>query len=438
MPVERRLEPSEAMLMKSPRGIVLQTDIAGPLDTAALERAFVAVLVEDAALRGAITEQADGFVLRADDTPAPDIVRTADRDGFLRAVEAPLHPESALVRLVVGPGGDGADGTETPDASVALLVHHSIADGRAAYTLLHRIWANYTADGSALPPVTGTALRPGAEPLLAGRYPADEVDRAVRAYGGYRDGTPTGPPSNPGGQGRPTLPQDVVVRRLLLDTDATGRLSELARDSGTSVHALLCASLLVADRAALAEETGDGPVRLAGWSVVDLRERVSPAVEALGVTNFTSGVRCGVELTGREDPVEAAREVKRQMDADLAAGIPQRIALRLGEVVGAAFGTDTPPCFLLTNLGRLPELPLPDGTRAIDVRIYIPQPLPVPIYLSYGYGGRLAVELILWRSPEDPDRPRTLLDRLKKVLESAGGDGPTRDGGRLETENHFK
>ncbi|MEW2547704.1 hypothetical protein AB0910_18350 [Streptomyces sp. NPDC047002] len=409
MTSERYLEPSEAVLMRSARGVVQRASLRGPLDMRALGRAYEALLAGDAALRGVVRRDARGFLLTADGARRPAIRFAPNPAEYEQALMAPLDPAAALVRLVVGREGD--------TALVGFVVHHAVADGRAAAALFHLLWAHYTAavTGAEPPAPASAGLRPAAESLLAGAFNPDEIDEAVRSYRGRERGFPAGPPREPG---EPGEPGGIAVRRLLLDRGATRRIAESARAAGTSVHAVLCAALLRASHGTRSQDAAGRSVPMTGWSVVDLRPRVAPPVDALGATNFTSGARCSVRVGPDADVLRVARAVKAQLDADLAARVPQRLALRLGEVVGAAFTAEDPPRFLLTNWGRTPDLPMPEGTDVTDLRGYVPQPLPVPVFVAHTYAGRLSVELVLWRLALPDGAAQALLDRLHAELRS--------------------
>ncbi|WP_019548756.1 phthiocerol/phthiodiolone dimycocerosyl transferase family protein [Streptomyces sulphureus] len=399
---QRPLEPSESLLMRSDQGIVFDALVEGPVDVDAMERAWAELLALDPALAGTISQQQGRYVLSAR-APARSKARTATTTPEHReALAAALDPATALARLVVTPCEGGY--------RVGLAIHHAVADGRAAAALYALLWERYTAvlsgKGEHVAPRGG--LRPGAEPFLSHLFTREEVEAAVRAYRGAFHGFPKGPAAGVGDDGA------VRVRRLLLDRAETNSLLATARRAEVSVHALLCAALLSAGRRADADE--GAPLLLSGWSVVDLRRRVTPHVSDLGVTNFTSGAKSELDVARDTDPLQLARRVKRQLDSQLAARTPQKLALRLGEVVGAAFASVSPPRFLLTNLGVLPPLQVPDGVAIRDLRFYDSQPVPVPIYMAQTYAGRLSVELVQWQSAASEEQARTALGTLREAL----------------------
>ncbi|MFH8935257.1 phthiocerol/phthiodiolone dimycocerosyl transferase family protein [Streptomyces griseosporeus] len=391
--MHRALCPVETLYVGQRSRAVLSCALRGPVDVAALSAAYDAMTQAHPGLRSRIAHDGTGHLLRLlDEDERPRLTtRSGDPEEVYAAeLNRPLPVGGPLSRAVL---------VSAPDQEnhlFVLVIDHTVTDGHSSIALHNALWDRYRAlvDGE---PTAETSGPCWPEPVSRLLPPADEADTAEYLRGRLEEvrrhpvtlvpydaatGDGTGP------QGR------IEVRRLTLDADRTARLRGTARDTGVSVHALIAATLLATARRRL---DGGGPRTLGCLSPVDLRSRLSPPVPATALVPAVTTHLQTLDVAEDSEPQELARTVHGRLSDFLARGdhlremriapeIPATPALQLATVIA-------------TNMGVVPGPQLPEGLRAVDVRLvpareqYFPQAGRSPVMACVvSFEGRLSIE----------------------------------------------
>lgn len=343
----------------------------GALDLVALQAAFTELVRRNPVLAAHLEETADGFMLVPSGRELCIEVRQGDPDAFQDSADEPLDQTQQLVRLQVIQRGD--------DAMVVGTLHHSIADGNAAFALLAELWANYTAI------VSGAA--PGHfEPRPIPIGPHNVLDLA--------DAPPMGPPGGPeffspatflngkGGGCRRSL--------LVLSPAHTSAVARFAKARNSTVHAVLAGAVLAAERTMI-DEPGALPVLVR--SSVDVRGLLPTPIEVLDGTNFVGMVLTALHVDLDDDPMTLGTKV---VD-DIRAGIADGSALysSMQPLPAPEIMDNLPPVTYISNVGRIPLFVTPDSLRVTAIRMGI---LPLgsnsTMYMVSTYNGELTIDVI--------------------------------------------
>ncbi|MFI5972423.1 condensation domain-containing protein [Streptomyces sp. NPDC051452] len=450
----RALCPVETLYVGQRSRAVLSTALRGRVDAGALSAAFDAVTRAHPSLRTRIVPDGDGFALRLlDEAERPRLAtRTGtEEDAWATELNTPLPVGGPLSRAVLVSAPEGEEHL------FVLSVDHTITDGHSSIALNNEIWDRYRAlvegeagpgagaadargdsgysrhatasSASGAPDASGALKASGALeaaveepgwPVPVSRLLPDADETATAAYLARRVEETRAHPVEllpydvpPGsGDGR------IEVCRLTFDEERTTRLRHSARQAGVSVHALICAVLLITARRRLA---GDEPRTLGCLSPVDLRSRLSPPLSAAVMVPAVTTHRQAVEVGGQADPVALARTVHARL-SDFVAGdgphhemritpeIPRNPALQLATVIA-------------TNMGVVAGPRLPDGLQATDVRLapareqYFPQAGRSPVMACVvSFEGRLAIEFPYFTACFSPSFVGALRDEVQDGL----------------------
>ncbi|MFJ9724708.1 protein kinase [Streptomyces sp. NPDC101209] len=399
--MHRPLCPVETLYVGQRSRAVLSCALRGRVDAEALAAAFDAVTQAHPTLRSRIVADGAGHALALlDETERPRLeTRTADlEEAYATELNRPLTVGGPLSRAVLVSAPDGTEHL------FVLVIDHTVTDGHSSITLHNTVWDYYRAlvtDGRPQPGRADAGPEDAPEwpePVSALLPPADEADTAA-----YLDARIAQVKKSPvelvrydpartgGGAGDEG---HIEVCRLTLDTERTARLRGRAREAGVSVHALIAAALL---RTARRRLDGDGPRTLGCLSPVDLRSRLTPPLPpSVMVPAVTTHLQT-LEVSETSDPLDLARTVHARVNDFIARGdhfhemritpeIPRNPALQLATVI-------------VTNMGVVPGPRLPDGLRAVDVRLvpgrenYFPQAGRSPVMACVvSFEGRLSIE----------------------------------------------
>lgn len=419
--MHRPLCPVETLYVGQRSRAVLSCALRGRVDAGALAAAFDAVTQAHPTLRARIVADGGGHALALlDETERPRLeTRTADlEEAYATELNRPLTVGGPLSRavLVSAPGGT--------EHLFVLVVDHTVTDGHSSITLHNTVWDHYRALVTDERPQPGRADAGTAdvpewpEPVSALLPPADEADtaayldaRIAQAKKSPVELVRYDPARTGGGAGDEG---HIEVCRLTLDTDRTARLRGRAREAGVSVHALIAAALL---RTARRRLEGDGPRTLGCLSPVDLRSRLTPPLPASVMVPAVTTHLQTLEVSETSDPVDLARTVHARVNDFIARGdhfhemritpeIPRNPALQLATVI-------------VTNMGVVPGPRLPDGLRAVDVRLvpgrenYFPQAGRSPVMACVvSFEGRLSIEFPHSTACFSPTFMRTFRDEV--------------------------
>ncbi|MEY9489963.1 hypothetical protein RKD26_005757 [Streptomyces calvus] len=420
----RALCPVETLYVGQRSRAVLSCTLRGRVDAEALSAAFDAVTEENPTLRSCIVPEGAGYALRllGEDERPRLVVRTGDPDeAYAAELNRALPVGGPLTRAVLVGSPDGERHL------FVLLVDHTVTDGHSSIALHNALWDRYGAlvRGEAAAPAAGSvpAEPHWPEPVSRLLPPTDEADTATYLDGRvdrarqhpvelvpYDVPRPAAGGAAPGGDGAGE--GRIEVCRLTLDAERTALLRRTARGSGVSVHALVAAALLTAARRRL---DGDGPRTLGCLSPVDLRSRLSPPLPASVMVPAVTTHLQTLEVSADADPLDLARTVHARLNDFIARGdhvhemritpeIPANPALQLATVIA-------------TNMGVVPGPRLPDGLRAVDVRLvpareqYFPQAGRSPLMACVvSFEGRLSIEFPHYTACFSPSFAETFRD----------------------------
>jgi|CXWL01.1.fsa_nt_gi hypothetical protein len=411
-PLSRPLDPAELFFwwvdQVSPAHLTMVVELAASVALAAVEAALARAVARHPMLGVRFL------------TVGRDVCFVAAHCGpTVRAAEAGLSAgalaEQELALRLVGDGplvrathSSGADGT-----TLALVLHHAVADGRTALAVLAEVVDD--ALGLSSPDV---ARRPSPSPLhsvLPARWPRDAS--AVRA----RSARLAGERARliPGQPGRATGPARVIVG--LLDPPAVGALRERCRREQTTVHAALAAALLLASC-----ELSAGHGEALGLATpVDLRPTLDPPLPPVTPSLATGTVTtfhrvAGDRVAGETNPWALAREIGATVAARVAVGEAHlaylverldRLPSTPAALPAVARGLAArPAASVMSNLGVLPSF----GAGQVRRLLCALRPLPhQPCFVvATTREGRLELTLVHDESRLPGDVARQLADRL--------------------------
>ncbi|MFD9903643.1 hypothetical protein [Streptomyces sp. NPDC059063] len=355
---------------------------AGAVDIAGLRTAFGLLCGKYPMLRGTI-EPTDGqcWLHIPDDgtsAAATEIVEGAVSDWLERGLTV-LDPARCLAKLTIV-----AEGEQT---AVALQVCHAINDATLGSALLEYFWHTVAA-------VAGDAVFPDPAPVhphsLEQAYHARAMalpDVTVTAAGGVHSIRAVDTGGDAG-----FAPER--AQRIALSRGDTAALIAHARASGTTLHALLAAAIIRAERATVTEAAGAAAeLPMIMFHLVDLRTRLRPAARPDEVTNALGFAPTVTACGPGSDLGVLAKEVKAQIVAGVEGG--NALAVMRAAASGAAQGRARIGVGnFITNWGPVPELAVPAGIEIVDFRGFATSEAVTWVgYFVSTYSGRCSIEL---------------------------------------------
>ena len=347
-------------------------------------------------LRARITADDHGLLLRVrgGDRPAVVDLDGGERD-LRREIALPWDAEQGVARFIHVRHASGG--------FVALRMDHAVHDGGLKMFLFRELWhiLSRLADGRdvALPP--GTSLPVPPSEILAKHYPAGRSRLAQPQARTYKR--------------QALAAHERVVRLAQIDTK---RLVAAARVHETSVHALVCGAILVAQRG-----RGGGPKieRMLCLSPVHLRDRVSPPVALPATTRFVGIHKAEVAVGPTADPVAVGREIKEQLEADIERGdlITDPIQQPL-PWVESGLGTHIAHTSI-SNYGVIDEFDCPSGMTTTNFRTLSDMRTGIfPTYAVYTYESRLSIRAVFPTDFYTDDDVNLLISRMTAQLSNIG------------------
>ncbi|MEV6027110.1 hypothetical protein [Streptomyces sp. NPDC052036] len=158
-----------------------------------------------------------------------------------------------------------------------------------------------------------------------------------------------------------------------------------------TVNSLVTGLVLTAVRSQLAPE--NGPLPMVCGHGVDLHTRLTPELPLSTVLNCITGLQTPVTVSHDDRPDTVGQDVADQIAAALARQDPERFlltALRAG-----ARGIPLPVpvvSYGISNVGRIPAHPVPDGVRLLRFGGTANAPGMPPKMGVASFGGRLLVQ----------------------------------------------
>ncbi|GHE98813.1 hypothetical protein GCM10017786_34710 [Amycolatopsis deserti] len=392
--LERYLDNVELQATRHPVALVVRYE--GHVDLAGLEDAYRLLCVRHPVLRARIHPEGDRHLLEVPQWSSVDVVvRSGGSDEeHLRRIGLEWRIERELARLLVVERDGGG--------SIAFFADHAIADGMAKSAYLAELWALYVQWASGRRPEVRTD----------GRLPAAPVDVLRDRLGDH------------------SLPEivklvdpddyegtEAVRRYITLSPRATADLVATAKAIGTTVNAILCAAVLLAQRR---QFDGRDPVDMLCWAPVDLRRRMEPAVGATETTNFIGMSPVTVLVGPDSDLVRLARTVRSRLEAVILNQQPLR------DLFARTSGGTSPPVgwnltnAAVSNLGVVRGFPPGPGARIAGFEVYSHAVKgATPSYVAYTYDGCLGIEAFYRSGTYSVDQVESLVDELKRQLAQA-------------------
>lgn len=338
----------------------------GRVDIGALEAAARMLSVRHPVLGATVNHDGHGLLLETQPGRAIEIVALDGDDGDLaRAAASDWDPKIRLFQIILV-HGDG-------EGLVGFRLDHSIIDGRSSIAMVEDLWRFYTSIVAGRPVEVEPASTLPSPPRAVLSARGIDIDQGFLANSGA-GGSAAG---------------SAINRTAHFNREETLRLAAAARGAATSVHGLLCGTVLAAQR----ELAGDGQaaIRMACWSYVDYRRRAKPPISSTETT-YCVGLEKSELMVSTKDPTEhIGRTVKEQLNA--ATGRKQMIpgtALRHLPPIETSIGQHL-AVLAITNQGRLPVFPEPDDLDVMEFGALPPASIRVdfPIFRSFTYKGAM-------------------------------------------------
>jgi len=348
----------------------LVAEYQGNVNQEILARSFELLGERFPILESRILQNESGYYFDVSHSGAREFsAETGDEDVMLQAACLPWDSSRSVCRLSLV-SNDSA-------GFVVFRTDHSISDGAKKLAMFRKLWDIYTSliDRGSIDDDTSSLFAVSPYEMLRRRHCEHKVSPSI-----------TGVP--------PKVAKifDANVFRVVLDTDETRAVVSTARENSTSVHALVCGSILVAHRSGIESAV---PLNMICHSAVDLRTHFRPPVGATEVTNMVGSHKGVVSVEPGDEPVEIGSEIKASLDAvasDLV--VTDATATPAGVHAQVDMGV---PVVGVSNSGVVPPFSQPqNGLRITGFRPGVGNRIPLrfPNYLVGTYAGRLSLECL--------------------------------------------
>ncbi|MFF9526943.1 condensation protein [Streptomyces achromogenes] len=404
--MERVLAPHEAAIAAAGVRVVLSCDVEGDLDDAVLAQALTHLQECTPLLTGKFTQDPGEppRVRIADETPAQVLCHGAD---FVKEINTPLDwGQGPLLRAALV--------RERERTRVVLSLPRAFVDGMSYLSLHHRLWDTYTSLATGRPvspaliePVLGPAL----DDLLAAFFTPGELQNFVAERARLdTERPPALVPALASDNGGPGPDMSFRITGVDLDASRCQRLVQCAREASLSVNALVTGVLLTSLRPLLPAQ--NGPARLLCTTAVDMRRRLTPPLPAEVLQSAATTTTLRLEVSEDTHPVTVGQEVAARLRADLESGAAAM------ELAAFPYMLDQhPPSIVITNVGTIAEIALPQGLRISDVRLAPLGHVPMIFAVVSRYRARLAIDLTYSRAWYTDPQIRKLRDHITAALD---------------------
>ncbi|WP_433655116.1 phthiocerol/phthiodiolone dimycocerosyl transferase family protein [Nocardia sp. CA-128927] len=370
--------------------VVIAAVVGGDLNVARMLAAYDALALEYPVVSCRLVDagKAGGYLVA--DAGTASSVSASDGDDYWNHVVPPVDKTRNMVRLdIVGSGRRYL---------VALVAHHAIWDGRLVAEVFARLWYRY-ADPTA--EIRAPRLQHCVEQVLRehgfATVTAEEVDDVLRRRA-KRYATVALEPGCPAGRHRVRLTETV-----------TGRVIEAAEKARTSVHGILCAAILVAERRFLG---GSDALPMAIRTYVDLRDVLIPPVASAQVRNLVGSSWSQAMIAPHSEILQVAVTLQEQLTRDLTGGVLGFEAADPGRDWNPAVDVSG-----VSNMGVLEDLP-PGDVTITDVRGFTEDGgVPPWCYFVNTYANRLSIELVWFPDTMSADTAQRILAEVAAQLE---------------------
>jgi phenolphthiocerol/phthiocerol/phthiodiolone dimycocerosyl transferase len=406
--VIRSLAPSESFFVPIGMYAGYVVQVRGSLDLDALSSALASTRHAHPVLATHLESTGDTHLLIKSADPLPGIkVHPGDIRNPLAGFE--VDPSRALSVVHVVRDGDRA--------TVALLVHHAIADGHYILSVLDSLWSSYS------------EIVAGRQPTLAIHDYPDAIEKILsdRGIGQFNyQSPPTTPiPGSSTKISRIDLPGYAsTLLRCRLDKKHTAALVEFGHRMQLTVNALVSAAIIRAEAEARKVPLSKIPY----FTIADLRQRLSPPVATTAGTNVISLVRFTADEADELGLVQLARAVSRRLPEELEEGTARyETAMQIKDFVDSLSAPLAPQSVMTTNVGSVPtprfpkSLEIDDFYIAVynkiqDVTISSPaQSESNQTYFIYSFQGELSIQFLVTDAIHS-DSAQKKLESLKRIL----------------------
>ncbi|QLY29195.1 hypothetical protein H0264_28470 [Nocardia huaxiensis] len=380
---------------------------AGEADVELLSRAF-ALLCGRYPMLGGRIEFHDGdyhlsvpergcgnAVVEILDSPVADWL-----DNGLRTID----PALSLAKLEIV-----RDGATT---AVALRVAHAIADAHMGFALLEEFWRAAAALGATGPVPDPVPVFPRSLEDLLDERGVVVPEPALPELSGLYSLTPTET------AGRPGL-RLAAGERIQLSARDTGALLRYARSQGTTMHALLSAAIIRAERRLIGETRGAATISELPMIIghaVDLRPHLRPPAVPAEATNGLGFAPTVTLCAPGTDLLTLGKEIKAQIVHGIASGAA--LSTMFAAVQLPDDGARAHTVNIITNWGVVPDLESPKGLRITDFRGFATgNSRPENSYFLYTFHGRLSIEFTFSEDHHHRSRIIALRDAIAENLD---------------------
>jgi len=207
-------------------------------------------------------------------------------------------------------------------------------------------------------------------------------------------------------------------------------LLAMCRDRGTTIHGALGASLLFA----INSEFGEVESRYLGLnSLADLRNVLKGSMTDEDLGLYISTLTTVHWLDRNQDFWHLAREIPDRLkgimnsgDANLINGIFTEMPLFTSDQSGARkvqkIVSLAPPSSMLTNIGRISEVPLGKSLRIRSLAFAVSPPAQHPVCVTAAsYGGQMYLNLLYDQCKLKDNQARRITENLERNLLQAAG-----------------
>ncbi|MFB7334033.1 hypothetical protein ACFC00_20670 [Streptomyces adustus] len=362
--------------------------VRGRPDPGLMRRALRLLTERHPILRCEVTSGEEGLLLRVRDRVDPPLtVLDGVEEVYAELINSRPDWTESLVHAWLLTDGERSQ--------VVLGVHHGVADGRSAFALLDEFWQHYTAlaTGADPAPERREDLPAAIDTRLAGSFPDAEIDTLVEAIAQGTGETKSAvlPTEGVGLPDRPAATRRFVVDRLEFTPETTAAVVAAARAREVTVNSLVTGLVLTAVRAQLAPD--HGPLTLTCGHGVDLRTRLTPELPLSTVLNCITGLQTTLSVGHDDRPETVGREVAVQVAGALARRDPERFLLAALRAGARGIAVPVPVVsYGISNVGRIPAHPVPDGMELIRFGGTANAPGMPPKIGVASFGGRLLVQ----------------------------------------------
>ncbi|WP_344319588.1 phthiocerol/phthiodiolone dimycocerosyl transferase family protein [Nocardia ninae] len=377
----------------SKKTVVYTATCVGEVDATLLRRAFELMCRRYPMLAGTIENADDecfphirehGF-----DSADVQVIHGRVADWLAHGASA-LDPALGLAKLEVVREGE--------ITAVALHVSHVINDAHMGFALLDYFWRTVAVLGA------DTAV-PKPAPLFPRRLEDLLAERGVAVP------EPVLPDLNGLHSFAPTETLDEsglrLGERITLSCHHTDTLLRRARAQGTTVHALLSAAIIRAERVMIAELSGtptESELPMIIGHAVDLRPHLQPPAQPSDATNGLGYAPTIISCGPDSDLLTLGKEAKAQIVHGIESGAALTTMFAAARIVESNGPRDS-VVNTVTNWGVVPSLDSPHGMRIVDFRGFVTgASTPEISYIVYTFLGRLNVEFAFSERYHRPDR----------------------------------